>query len=145
MWAFGDGTSATTVNASHTYNAPGTYTVSLVAKDSLSCNILDTIFATITVYPQPTVTVNSPSVCAGASATLTASGATTYTWNTGSTTASISQTPTVTTNYTVIGTDTHTCKDTAFTSITVNPSPTVTATSTTSCIWTTNSRTDWYG
>ncbi|MGZ3904664.1 MAG: DUF7948 domain-containing protein [Bacteroidia bacterium] len=133
VWNFGDGASATTTNASHTYTTPGNYTVSLVAKDTLSCNILDTIFATITVYPQPTITVNSPTVCAGATTTLNASGASTYTWNTGATTASTNQTPNVTTSYTVIGTDSHTCKDTAVTSITINSSPTVTATGTTLC------------
>lgn len=133
VWTFGDGASATTTNASHTYTTPGNYTVSLVAKDTLSCNILDTIFATITVYPQPTVTATSQTICAGATTNLTASGASTYTWNTGATTASISQTPASTTNYTVIGTDIHTCKDTAFTSITVNPSPTVATTGATIC------------
>lgn len=44
------------------------------------------------------------SVCEGYSVTLTASGATTYSWSTGATTTSISVSPTVSTNYTVTGT-----------------------------------------
>lgn len=44
------------------------------------------------------------SVCQGSSVPLTASGATTYSWSTGATTASISVSPTVSTNYTVTGT-----------------------------------------
>lgn len=44
------------------------------------------------------------SVCQGSSVPLTASGATTYSWSTGATTASISVSPTISTNYTVTGT-----------------------------------------
>ena len=42
-------------------------------------------------------------VCFGSSITLTGSGATTYTWNTGASTPSITISPTVTTSYTVTG------------------------------------------
>lgn len=50
------------------------------------------------------VNVTSGTVCAGDSATITASGATTYSWNTGATTASITVAPSSTTTYTVTGT-----------------------------------------
>lgn len=43
-------------------------------------------------------------VCEGSSVTLTASGATTYSWSTGATTNTIAVSPTVSTNYTVTGT-----------------------------------------
>lgn len=43
-------------------------------------------------------------VCAGNSTTLTATGATTYSWNTGATTTNLIITPTVTTSYTATGT-----------------------------------------
>jgi trimeric autotransporter adhesin len=60
---------------------------------------------TVTVSPTPTLTANSSTntVCAGTSVTLTASGVDSYTWSTSSTNASIVETPTVTTNYTVTG------------------------------------------
>lgn len=43
-------------------------------------------------------------VCEGASVSLNATGATSYSWSTGATTASISVSPTISTNYTVTGT-----------------------------------------
>jgi hypothetical protein len=59
--------------------------------------------------------------------TLTASGALTYTWNPGNITGtSISQTPTVTTTYTVVGTDVNGCTKTMTQALYVYPSPTVT-------------------
>jgi hypothetical protein len=36
---------------------------------------------TVVVVPIPTITVNSATICAGSSATLTASGSNTYTWS----------------------------------------------------------------
>ncbi len=66
-------------------------------------------------------------ICGGpTSVTLTASGANTYTWNTGATTNTISATPTVTTTYTVNATGSMVgCTSlSAITTITVSPSPT---------------------
>ncbi len=61
------------------------------------------IVTTITVGAGPVIVVNSPSICAGNSATLTASGVTTFTWNTGANSNSIVVTPTTNTTYTVSG------------------------------------------
>jgi subtilisin family serine protease len=75
----------------------------------------------INVNPLPTITANtSSSVICGppyqGTATIAASGANTYTWNTSATTASISVSPSVTTTYTVTGTDANGCvNSTAFT------------------------------
>lgn len=79
----------------------------------------------ITVNPLPVVTVTSATVCAGHTATLTASGANSYTWNTGTTGATIIASPTVTTNYTVTGTDGNSCINKAIGSINApaNPAP----------------------
>ncbi len=60
--------------------------------------------------------------------TITASGATNYSWSTGETTASITVSPTSTTTYTVTGNNGGNCSGTASVTITVNPTPTVTAT-----------------
>lgn len=43
FWDFGDGTTATGQNTSHTYTIPGLYTASLIVSDPLSCNQFDTI------------------------------------------------------------------------------------------------------
>lgn len=79
---------------------------------------------TLTVGVNPTVTVNSSTtaICAGSSATLTAGGATTYSWSTGSTNASVVVTPTATSSYTVTG-DNSGCTGSSVTTITINPNP----------------------
>src|SRR6185437_12328633 len=74
-------------------------------------------------FVAPVVTVNSPTICAGTAATLTASGVVTYTWSSSATTATITATPTVTTNYTVTGADANNCLAYATSTVNVNPSP----------------------
>ncbi|MEO8069137.1 MAG: PKD domain-containing protein, partial [Flavobacteriales bacterium] len=50
LWDFGDGSPLDTANTpSHTYTAPGVYTVVLIAFDSLSCNLADTITFPVTI------------------------------------------------------------------------------------------------
>jgi precorrin-6B methylase 2 len=68
------------------------------------------------------------SICAGSSLTLTATGGSTYLWNTGATTASITITPSKTTTYSVTAFDsTGKYSDTDEVKVTVNPVPTVSA------------------
>ena len=92
-----------------------------------TCLTTDTI--NILVNPEPTITVNSPSICEGETAILTANGATTYTWNpsTGLSTSTgnnVLANPTITTSFTVTGIITTTgCSNTAVSVITVNPLP----------------------
>lgn len=90
----------------------------------------------LTVTPSLSITVNSATVCAGTAAVLNASGATTYTWNTGSNAASVSVTPLSTTVYTVSGNQ-GTCAGNKTTTVTVNASPTVAVNSATVCAGTT--------
>lgn len=67
----------------------------------------------ITVNALPTVSISTTAsiICVGQSATLSASGATTYSWNTGSTNAAIVVNPSVTTTYSVNGIDANGCVD----------------------------------
>ncbi len=88
--------------------------------------------STVTVSATPTVIVNNASICVGNSATLTASGATTYSWNTGATTNAITVNPIVTTTYTITGT-TGACSGINTTTVTVNVTPTVAVNSSTIC------------
>jgi hypothetical protein len=67
-------------------------------------------------------------ICLGQSVNLTANGANTYSWSTGEATNVINPTPTVTTNYMVVGSS-GTCRDTAYYPVTVNPLPTITVNS----------------
>ncbi len=54
-WSFGDGGSATTANTSHTYSAPGVYTVRLNVTDADHATAASSV--TVTIAPQPTVSV----------------------------------------------------------------------------------------
>jgi hypothetical protein len=82
----------------------------------------------VIVNPMPNVNIasNSTSVCAGNTVSLNASGAATYSWNTGSTANAIVVTPTASTVYLVNGT-TGMCTKTASASIAYVPVPNITA------------------
>jgi gliding motility-associated-like protein len=86
----------------------------------------------VTVNTSPTVTVNSVTICAGQSATLTGTGATLYSWSTGSSANPITVSPPVTTSYTVTGTSSG-CTASAVATVTVNPYPVVTVNNATIC------------
>jgi Secretion system C-terminal sorting domain len=69
------------------------------------CSITKTL--QVSTYPVPTLAISgADKICIGLGATLTVSGANTYTWSNGATTNSISVTPSSTTVYTVSGTTT---------------------------------------
>ena len=53
-WDFGDGTTSTEMSPQHLYSIPGTYTITLIAVDSSTCNISDTLSTAIIVSDQPT-------------------------------------------------------------------------------------------
>lgn len=93
----------------------------------LSAGCTGTAMITVTVNPNPTVTiVGSNTACAGTPFTLTGNGAVTYTWSTGDLTPTISATPTGNITYTVIGATAAGCTGFATHAVTVNPVPTVT-------------------
>lgn len=88
------------------------------------CASSNTAIATVSVNPLPVVSVNGVSlICNGISTTLTASGATTYSWNTTATTSTVLVSPSLTTVYNVTGTDANGCNNIASHTLTVNPSP----------------------
>ncbi|MBK7668471.1 MAG: SBBP repeat-containing protein [Sphingobacteriaceae bacterium] len=90
----------------------GVYTVTI---NNSGC-IETTTTQVSVVNPSPTVAVNSGSICNGSSFTITPSGASTYTFSSGSAIVS----PTSTSNYTVTGTSAQGCTATAVSSVTVN-------------------------
>lgn len=95
--------------------------------------------ATVTVVPSLSVTVNvPPAICSGTSTTLTASGATNYTWSpatglSATTGSTVTASPAVTTNYTVTGSSGSCPVATASTVVTIIPSSTITVNSATIC------------
>jgi len=131
-WTFGDGNSSTVQTPSNTYTASGAYVVTLSVTTGGGCSGIAS--QTVNVNPLPPVTATSNTLCSGGAAVnITAGGASTYTWNTGATGATLSQSPGATTNYTVTGTDANGCVNTATTSITVITNPTVTVAPTDIC------------
>ena len=103
----------------------GTYALKVI-NSSLNC--VDTSNSIqIIVNALPIVSAGqNQSVCTGGSATLNGSGASTYTWN-NNITNSVAFTPVATQTYTVTGTDTNGCQNTAQVTVTVNSLPVVSA------------------
>ncbi|RCW90763.1 Ig-like domain-containing protein [Winogradskyella arenosi] len=102
-WTTNDETVATVDdNGLVTAIAPGDAIITYTATDG---NYTDT--SQITVFPEALQASagDDQQICPGESATLTASGGTTYVWSTGETTASITVTPEETTTYNVTVSD----------------------------------------
>lgn len=105
-------------------NAPHTGTISVYAQNS--CSTTATMSMAVAVSAAPNVVISgNNSMCDNTQEVLTASGATTYTWNSGATTSSITISPTVTTVYTVTGADAVGCLAMKQYTMNVLPSPTV--------------------
>ncbi len=98
---------------------------------SLGCPSTNTLVLALTVAPLPTITVNSGSICAGASFTMVPNGAVSYTYQGGSAVVS----PAATSNYTVAGSGANGCTNNATSNITVvAPVLTLTAVQNTVCV-----------
>ncbi|MBB6612206.1 T9SS type A sorting domain-containing protein [Pontibacter sp. Tf4] len=122
-----------------------TYTVVAAYATTPACSTNMSGSAVIKQNALPTVTVNSPTVCAGQTATVTATpaggtGPYTYTWTvpaewTGSVPTTASFQTLVPGTYTVRVTDSKSCVSSAAatSTVTVNPLPTVTVNSPTTC------------
>jgi gliding motility-associated-like protein len=115
--SLGSGTTFTTpvLNSGATYyvgTCPGTFRIPVV----------------VTVNPGLTVSVNSPTICAGSTTTLTATGATSYTWSAGATSTGVNTatvSPASTATFTVTGTS-GSCSGTAVSTVTVAAAPVAT-------------------
>ena len=76
--------------------------------------------------PSVSLVASSNTICAGESVNLTASGADTFTWNAGSNASSFSDSPSTTTSYSVVGTNTLTgCMSSMSQMVVVNPVPVI--------------------
>ena len=112
-------TGATTQNI--TVTTPGNYTVGVT-------NSCGTVSDQISIY-DGSFTVNAgadQSICIGSASVLNATGGNTYSWNSGSNTATITVSPTANTTYTVTATNIYGC--TATDQVTVVPNQLVTPT-----------------
>ena len=116
-------TAATTATIAVSPTVATTYTVK--GSNGAGCTMTSTF--TVAVNANPTVSISAPSssICVGSSVNLTASGASSYLWNTSATTTVIAVNPTVTTTYTVTGTNASNCSNTTTISVTVKATPTL--------------------
>ena len=118
-WSTGDTTSSINVK-------PTTTTFYTVTANPNGCSASD--YLVVTVSPSPTISAgNNVTICQGATASLTATGGVSYSWNTGATTATVSVSPTTTTTYSVTGLGVNNCKASNQVIVTVNPVPTANA------------------
>lgn len=124
-WNTGATTSSISVSPTITTNYSVTGTTS-------GCSNTKTV--SVIVNPLPNLSVVSTTICAGSTGTLAASGASTYTWNTGSNAANLSVNPVVNTNYTVTGTSAFGCVKTATASVTVGSAPSIAASNQSICV-----------
>ena len=66
QWHFSDDNSTVFGNSVvHTFNAPGTYTITLTAQNPVTCNAVDTISRTVTVIAPIVETLADVTVCSG--------------------------------------------------------------------------------
>lgn len=120
FWNTGATTSAISVTET------GKYSVTVTNPNG--CFEYQEINIVVNNLPSTSITPSSPTICAGQSVTLTASGGSTYLWSTLATTSSINVTTTGT--YSVTVTNASLCSSTASTGVTVGESilpPTITS------------------
>ena len=119
-------TGATGNSITVTPNTTTTYTVT--SSQNGYCSRTDNI--TITVQPYVSTTISrDTTICQGQSVTLTSTGGTSKSWNTGATTNSIIVTPSTTTRYTVTSSQNGYCSTTDSVTVTVRPNVTTTVSS----------------
>jgi hypothetical protein len=127
-WLFGDpgagpANTSSLLNPFHAFSAPGTYTTKLVYHSDCSA---DTVMQVITINSPSISITGTPTLCAGKSLTLTASGAGHYTWTGGANSPSIVVSPGLSTSFSVTGASaSNDCSSGASITVTVLPSPTL--------------------
>jgi len=97
---------------------------SVVVTDSNGCS--NSALTNVSIAPDFLTMSGDTEICIGDNTILSGNGASTYLWNNGATTSSITVSPTTFTTYTLIGFD-GTCFDTASLNVTVDPLPNVDA------------------
>jgi hypothetical protein len=98
-------------------------TFAFYAEDLTCAPSITRTAVSVTVNPLNAINATSSAslLCSGQSATLTANGASSYSWNTGGNTSAIIINPTVNTTYTVIGANSYNCSSQAVFTQSVSP------------------------
>jgi hypothetical protein len=121
-WSSGGNTNMENVTptATTTYYVTGT--------DAIGCSSTDSVTVTVNALPVVAVSASSTTICSGEMDTLTASGATNYSWSSGGNAATEIVMPNTTTTYYVTGIDSVTgCSAMDSVLVNVNTSPDVVA------------------
>ena len=123
-YSWNNGSTNDTIFVAPTTNT--TYTV--VSTGTNGCSKTSTVSVVVNQLPNVNIVSNVAMSCPGSPLNLTASGASTYSWNTGGNTNVIIVSPTVNTTYTVVGTSSAGCSKTSTIDISVYPdyTPTIT-------------------
>jgi hypothetical protein len=103
-YAYSNGSDVVTSSVNASYTVTGT--------DANGCENTAVSALSVNALPVVTAVTNNTLLCVGQTATLSVSGATTYTWSTTDNTAAVAVSPTVQTTYTVNGTDANGCSNT---------------------------------
>ena len=138
VWATDASLSATT-GATVTATPTATDIYTATGTDGNGCQSTTTVAVTVNSLPNVGASAYSPDVCIGGSTGLTATGAATYVWSSdptlsGTTSATVTASPTVTNTYSVVGTDGNGCQSAATVSVTVNSLPAISASASASAV-----------
>lgn len=138
-WAFGDGSTASVKNTSHTYSAAGTYVAVLTVTSANGCT--DQKSASVVVYAKPAADFSVANGCVNTSISFTNNSATgSYLWDFGNGYASTATSPSHT--YTSAGTYTATlkvtnsfgCENSVAKSVTIHAQPVAAFTNADGCV-----------
>lgn len=124
-WVLPGGWSGSSVTNTINVTSNGTNgTISVTAINSCgSASGQSTISIGLQSPPNVLIVATNSTICSKDTVILMGVNATSYVWNTGATSQSISPSPSITTTYTVTGTDAFGCVNSAVQTISVNPLP----------------------
>ncbi|MEY4893736.1 MAG: hypothetical protein RL751_546, partial [Bacteroidota bacterium] len=114
-YAWDNGSTGSTITVN-----PTTTTTYIVSGTANGCTVDQTVTVTVNALPIVAAVAAPEIICSGSSTTLSVTGAASYLWNDGSTTSSITVSPTTTSTYTVVGVDANGCEATASVTVTVD-------------------------
>ena len=118
LYTWNTGATTATIDVSPTVTT--TYTVTVT--DGNSCENTDSVTLTVNTLPV-VVATGGDTICFGDSVSLGASGANSYLWSNGATTANVTLFPSISETFTVMGTDTNGCVGMDSAAVVVNQPP----------------------
>ncbi|MCD6018003.1 MAG: hypothetical protein K0S53_1124 [Bacteroidetes bacterium] len=113
-YTYSGGSSVVSPTVPTSYSVTGTSPEGCISSAAAVSDVM------VNTLPVVNVTASNTLICTGETATLTATGADTYTWSTAATTSIIMVSPTSDESYTVTGTDMSGCNNNAMVSLTVS-------------------------